>query len=69
MGVDLHWWNIDVFLIFALAGFSILQLVVSCLFASEITTHLTMFQRSVRGLPAKEQSLGDLGIKEKLLKV
>lgn len=44
----------------------ILQLVVSC---SEITTHLMMFQRSVRRLTAKEQSLGDLGIREKLFKV
>lgn len=31
--------------------------------------HLTMFQRSVRVLTAKEQSLGDLGINEKLFTV
>lgn len=34
MGIDLNQLNIEVFLIFALAGFLILQLVVSCLFAS-----------------------------------
>lgn len=66
MGEDLHQWNIDIFLILAL---SILQLVVSCLLAREIVTHLMMFLRPVGWLTAKKQGPGDLGIREKLLKV